>query len=1573
MDALSSPAELFNCLPDAKRESIVIISFSSSDEKQRIPLVHYVQSPVDGLQKIKETKEKGLRLNSNVQRVFLFVSVDNDARATQLAKDIEDQEGIKSTLISSALFLEKYSFLTLNPGTFPTIWYPAEILDGFLFVASKSQAKQTAQLKQLGITHILSCVRSSFTSDQTNNFKCEKLPSTDLRKGNFRFLFLLDNLRKSNGKVVVFDTKGENMCLALCIQYVMLREKKNLTESIEFVDARRSCGKISTNYREELQIFEKETRADPTHFSQESVSKKGSEASSQGKRSSYSSMSLSSRNSEPSDNEIINPLATFSGPAVATPVKNKELDELNAAFKMPDLERRSSQADEWVACEVIKGFLHVCVVRKTQNEATFPGIEKQISSMKEGIEKLSSDWARHGISEAIAIVHSEAESIPSESKKLVSLETELNVIVDHCSTASTNSFHESARSLYVSLEKRYQNENRFESLIDNSKLAPKVIVIGYSRACTLACLCTFLIHHQFESLRQVIGNLSNKMKGETMDDVGLTTPLSTFVSDYEAKVFNYNRSDSENLESDSTPRKYTMLAPRQFFNFLRNRVIATARARQTKPLVWDTRSSEKFQKEHLLAKPITAANLAIVPGEDMPNADQIYKLQTNIREKLAWKSWRFRDIILYGETSEEKGTTNSIQQLAAYLTTQLSRGTCWVLSDYYALKKKYPFLIKDDSQGSSPVAIASRYAVQTDWYPWEVLDGFLYFAEIKSVKLSQDFVTKIKEVGITHLISVNSDVKAPGIECSRVNITSPIVKHFSQYASVFKELETLRLCGIMNPKEASIFKKKKVIVCSAPKFGSSNPLAPPPKATYEAETLVLAYLMVIQSRTLGKTRQETQDFYLSMTPDWASLRAFGKKIKERTMENKNHTSLSPRASEATEDGISLDEKQKLIPEVHELNVHQTYNLISSAANLLILDLRSREEFQKGHIPRSVSLPLDKEIDGSANIQVVAKRLVAPEVESDADIENDRSSENMDELDADTRYAEPRDDSKEDCYQANVKKAFISSGKFRIIFISTNKDIENSLAAFLSSPPQVVSSRMHMFTLNGGVKAFKAAYPGLMQRPPLDQFRFDAPAPLPSAVIPGLLYLGTIKESTSLKTMKILNITREVVVSKYRRVYTFFPHKITYMRMATFPAMFESSAKLVCRFIDAGKRDHTATMIAGWHPDSAPASFALAYLIQANKLSMVDAYSQLEACRPTLSLGLRAARQVADFETEMLGVDDIKADEEYFDFQRCDRREPKEPSEKEANKFMKKVILVSQKETNKELKRQKELKIHSPNTLKFREDSEVQYLRDRLDKARDELEKLSEMRQELALENKTLRLKNQELNHTLETYKSHNEMSKEEEIIFGEDSDFESEAGTPTNKEATVKGESEQAIDTEELTSKIRSEIKSEYASLLTEALAKIKQLESDREDGKKNAEKLEEVQAKAKELGSKLENESKISEELRKKIKELKSQEMKLKVELSRANSAGTVLGRIISETKLETPRSEKGDLDVDEKFRRGLGTMIRRYSGITQMAKEQADMQAKILRTAEASRWSLNIILGILVLLLTYAVFAPY
>jgi hypothetical protein len=65
-----------------------------------------------------------------------------------------------------------------------------------------------------------------------------------------------------------------------------------------------------------------------------------------------------------------------------------------------------------------------------------------------------------------------------------------------------------------------------------------------------------------------------------------------------------------------------------------------------------------------------------------------------------------------------------------------------------------------------------------------------------------------------------------------------------------------------------------------------------------------------------------------------------------------------------------------------------------------------------------------------------------------------------------------------------------------------------------------------------------------------EMRFDCPLSLPICLIPGLLFIGGTEEASSCKVLECLDITRVLLVTRHRAVYSFFPDKIEYFKVTT---------------------------------------------------------------------------------------------------------------------------------------------------------------------------------------------------------------------------------------------------------------------------------------------------------------------------------------------------------------------------------------------------------------------------------------
>eukprot|EP00467_Chlorarachnion_reptans_P010931 CAMPEP_0114527360 /NCGR_PEP_ID=MMETSP0109-20121206/23571_1 /TAXON_ID=29199 /ORGANISM="Chlorarachnion reptans, Strain CCCM449" /LENGTH=1847 /DNA_ID=CAMNT_0001709313 /DNA_START=6 /DNA_END=5549 /DNA_ORIENTATION=- len=1065
--------------------------------------------------------------------------------------------------------------------------------------------------------------------------------------------------------------------------------------------------------------------------------------------------------------------------ALASPNASPACPSPLGSISETDNETDNSANPHWKTVELIPRFLHVCILSNSEEDrlrTNLVDIENQTHWVHAECRRMLPDWRDRGISSIVILTHQTDQGNGTQEKLDDSL-VSINV-----ATWSNDAFADSILSLNKVLEKVFLCRERYTQFVDETVSSPQAVVIAFEKNLAFSAIAAFKLRHELTSLACVLKSFD---KIETFAEVKETTKWKdTFMKllcTYEPKVYSYARSAAEPnaMIVELQQHRYVTIGPRQLFNFLRQGVASTDR-RQTQILIWDTRSEDLYKSGHIKAGQVEAANLPLLEDKAMPLPDDMHSRIKNIRLRLAWKSWRLRDLVIYGDEPRSKDgeqNKNRMKRLAAYLSTQM-KGTCWLLSDFGAFKRNYPYLLK----ASLPVGYKDMIKIgsfmdQHMWYPQEILEGFLYFTDLSTTTaISRDLVSRLHEMRISDILFVNpsnpSD-SVDGFECHRVYVTGGLIgTSFTEYAKAFQLLDSIRAnssplkCSKngnssngSNPEEKS--RRRRVLVCSALRSKKQNPLEPTsPRSDKEAGTLILAYTMLLQGLAVGPVRQMTTENHLFMQSDWKELRRFGKKrkqilsktyVKGLSAEMKGKTNpQSQTLNNSSPGGDGPPSPYGITVVAKAVNTHKLFNILSQKANLLLIDLREPKHFDEGHIPRSLCVPLNPNLP-RITIQDMMKGLSMPE-----------------------------DDIKRPEYISRVKAAIESFSRYHLVIVSydeaTTKKATNGLLRELQS----LSRSSELSYLVGGYGAFEADYGHVIQGIDIDNSvvksasDFDLPVNLPTVICPNVLYLGTIEDSASLELLRGLRITRVLLISKHPSVYTFFPREIEYMRIEPFPPSFENSGKLACAFIEQGIYEGGGrTMIVG-QADSAAASFAVAYLIWKEKVSMVEATNQVQSCRPSICLSAKAAIQACDFENAMFDSKKNNAiQSEFYDFDQCPRREPKERTSSEARKLTKR-ILSKYKDDREAREGPKEKYI--PTKIRFQDTSEVEYLKSRIDAMTNDLSTLDKARERLILDNRKLRLKIHELDTELSEARGQNGDDGEDQI-FDQDSADEDSLGS----------------------------------------------------------------------------------------------------------------------------------------------------------------------------------------------------
>jgi len=316
-------------------------------------------------------------------------------------------------------------------------------------------------------------------------------------------------------------------------------------------------------------------------------------------------------------------------------------------------------------------------------------------------------------------------------------------------------------------------------------------------------------------------------------------------------------------------------------------------------------------------------------------------------------------------------------------------------------------------------------------------------------------------------------------------------------------------------------------------------------------------------------------------------------------------------------------------------------------------------------------------------------------------------------------------------------------------------------------------------------------------------------------------------------------------------------------------------------VNAADYDRNATILVGHSVDSATATYAIAYLIQTEKLSMVEASQQIQTARPTLALSARAATQACNFENHVFSGNNKRGNSqdsnEFYDFDKCLRREPKEPDIRMARKLTNTVV-------GKKVRYENNLSDHKPSKIRFHENNESTHYRMRIQRIEAELLSTEKEKDKITLENRRLKLQLKQATETVEVYRKLNQKEAEKDTVFeasplnsGEFSDELSQgSGTSLSEEETLTttNESLENNDTKEKEDQIRKEIEMEIRQKQEGDIRKQIEGEIRKQSKEKMIKEIEEEirQTKEKEIRKQIE------EEVRSEIEEKAKMEVEVRM-----------------------------------------------------------------------------------------------
>ena len=813
------------------------------------------------------------------------------------------------------------------------------------------------------------------------------------------------------------------------------------------------------------------------------------------------------------------------------------------------------------------------------------------------------------------------------------------------------------------------------------------------------------------------------------------------------------------MNGDGTARPlYRSLLPKQFINFigwtLSQSFVST---RQVPPLVLDCRARVEFDKGHICCALFESTHMALGALESGDKActsvvapDVWVQSLKSTKQRIAWKSWRTRCVILCGTNEQREAICTQANLMAAEMK---GRGTCWVLSDYDTLADQYPFLVHTYGSGRTLRHRPRPHLSPQNWYPFEVIKEFLYFVTLPKGTLYSELSSHLTDFKIKLALCLS-----PGASKARGESNSMALKKacscLDQVDSLwlnaqfdtgfdkeckraFAVLDRAKASGLriivcvfglpsaeistymenplefLNPKLSArrkTFRKKQspqtlnpllfgaekeaqqetAQGSQAEKWETKHKLRLPTRVQtcdeQQGATFLAAYLMTTQSWTLASLKTFLLDNYVRIDPEWSKIDS----ITQR-----------PRRSGAAQVTPSADGGKREW-KVLEINAHRMFNLLSSELRLLLLDIRSAPQFDAGHIPRSISIPLDSKLLSTlkpvpdALISRVRVSLGECTPQQDATrVVDDQSSgeENLSNEKGPARKNRPADEATKQTLK--IQQAIETVGQRHpvIVYDKESTHVGHHLAKMLLALP--TGCRVSCVSY----AAFKSEYPGIACRPQSGVRQtgiprlwssspsFDVPLALPRCIDPGRLYLGGIDAGSNVAALSALRINRAVLVTRQRRAYAFFPEDIEYLRHDPIPPNFRVAAKTVHGFIRCSIAEGSAVLIQAFNPTSAAAGYAMSWMMASRHLSLTDSYNHVLQALPSLSLSRIVADQLVDFERSLRSHDAKISDKihsskeleepehgdisrpqgiDSFNFDLCSASEPREPNSARAN-------------------------------------------------------------------------------------------------------------------------------------------------------------------------------------------------------------------------------------------------------------------------------------------------------------------
>ncbi|KAI4878816.1 hypothetical protein NFI96_033300, partial [Prochilodus magdalenae] len=216
---------------------------------------------------------------------------------------------------------------------------------------------------------------------------------------------------------------------------------------------------------------------------------------------------------------------------------------------------------------------------------------------------------------------------------------------------------------------------------------------------------------------------------------------------------------------------------------------------------------------------------------------------------------------------------------------------------------------------------------------------------------------------------------------------------------------------------------------------------------------------------------------------------------------------------------------------------------------------------------------------------------------------------------------------------------MESMRYIIVYDSNTSSLLDPGPAIDCADTLAKASRHPVRILIGGYERFSAIYPFFRTQKIIYTVReLESLSPYPVEVLPGLLYMGDLKQATNPQMLRDLRVTALVSVSEESSLMFEKRHvSVLHVRVAdSVDADLSGSFERVCVFLASHLKAGSAVLIFSPHGISRCSAMAMAFLMHHLQYTLKEAWAHVLKCKTTMRPNRGFVQQLSSWELSLQG-------------------------------------------------------------------------------------------------------------------------------------------------------------------------------------------------------------------------------------------------------------------------------------------------------------------------------------------------